>query len=674
MTVTSPSISSSSKHSVEQLAVNAIRFLSMDAVQKANSGHPGLPMGCADFAFTLFTRFLKFNPRNPDWADRDRFVLSAGHGSMLLYSLLHLTGYDVPLAELENFRQWGSMTPGHPECHDAPGVETTTGPLGQGCGNAVGLALAERLLATRFNTDEHALVDHFTYALVSDGDLMEGVAQEAASVAGHLELGKLICFYDDNKITIEGDTALAFTEDVGKRFESYGWHVLHCDGHDREAIAQAIEAGQKETARPTIIVGKTTIAFGSPNKAGTHGAHGAPLGEEEIAATREALEWEYAPFEIPDQIRDVYRAPGDAGEKANQEWDKLLASYREKNAEKAAIWDRTQAGELPANLDALLPSWEEGEKLATRAASGKAINAIAEAVPELIGGSADLAPSNNTDVKGKASVTPKDFGGRNIHFGIREHAMGAIMNGMSLHGGIRPYGGTFLIFSDYVRPSIRLAALMKQPVIYVFTHDSIFLGEDGPTHQPVEHLASLRAIPNLKVIRPADPNETSAAWRIALEERNSPVALALTRQGLPALAAGAYGKGVEKGAYVIQKENGDTPDVILLASGSEVSLTIEATKLLQEKNINARVVSMPCWEIFAEQSQEYQDSVLPPDVTNRVAVEAASPFGWERYVGNKGRVVGRDGFGASAPAGVLAEKFGFTADNVASVASEVVGG
>jgi transketolase len=673
MTVSTPSISSTSTQTLDQLAVNTIRFLSMDAVQKAKSGHPGLPMGCADFAFTLFTRFLKFNPRNPEWADRDRFVLSAGHGSMLLYSLLHLTGYDLPLEELTKFRQWGSMTPGHPEYSDAPGVETTTGPLGQGAGNAVGFALAERLLAARFNTPKHEIVDHFTYGLVSDGDLMEGISGEAASLAGHLGLGKLICFYDDNGITIEGSTEIAFTEDVGKRYEAYGWHVLRCDGHDRDAIAAAIEAGQKETSRPTIIVGKTTIAWGSPNKAGTHDAHGAPLGDDEIAATRKALGWELGPFEIPDAVRPVYAAPGNAGEQRNKKWDKLIAGYRESEPEKAAVWDRTQAGELPTGIDAALPKWEEGEKLATRAASGKTINALAPVVPEMIGGSADLSPSNNTDVKNEGSVTPEDFGGRNLHFGIREHAMGAIMNGMSLHGGIRPYGGTFLIFSDYVRPSIRLAGLMKQPVIYVFTHDSFFLGEDGPTHQPIEHLASMRAMPNVRVLRPACPNETAAAWKMALEHKTGPTTLALTRQGLPAMEAGCYGKGVEKGAYVAKSESGSTPDVILMASGSEVSLAIEAAKVLEGKKIDARVVSMPCWEIFAEQSQDYKDSVLPPAVTARVAIEAGTSFGWERYVGTSGRVVCRDTFGASAPAEILAEKFGFTPENVASVASEVVG-
>ena len=672
MTVTSPSTSSTSPLSLEQLAVNTIRFLSVDAVQKANSGHPGLPMGCADFAFTLYTRFLKFNPRNAEWADRDRFILSAGHGSMLLYSLLHLTGHDLAIEELANFRQWGSKTAGHPEYGDAPGIETTTGPLGQGAGNAVGFALAERLLAARFNTPDHEIVDHYTYALVSDGDLMEGVSAEAASMAGHLGLGKLICFYDDNGITIEGSTEVAFTEDVAKRYESYGWHVLRCDGHDRDAIAECIEAGQKETTRPTIIIGKTTIAWGSPNKAGTHDAHGAPLGDDEIAETRKALGWELAPFEIPDEVRPVYAAPGDAGEKRNKEWDEKLAAYRKAEPEKAALWDRIQAGDIP-DLDSILPKWEEGESLATRAASGKTINAIAEAVPELIGGSADLAPSNNTDVKNAGSILANSFENRNIHFGIREHAMGAVMNGMSLHGGIRPYGGTFLIFSDYCRPSIRLGGLMHQPVIYVFTHDSFFLGEDGPTHQPIEHVASLRAMPNVRVIRPADPNETAAAWKLALDHKTGPTALALTRQGLPAMEAGCYGKGVEKGAYIVKKESGSTPDVIIMASGSEVSLAIAAAKELEGKSIDARVVSMPCWEIFAEQSQAYQDEVLPPAITARVAVEAGSSFGWERYVGTSGAVVSRDTFGASAPAKVLAEQFGFTPDNVASVAAKVAG-
>ena len=659
---------------LEQLAVNTIRVLSMEAVEKARSGHPGLPMGCADFAYVLFTKCLKFNPRHPGWPDRDRFVLSAGHGSMLIYSLLHLSGYDLPLEELANFRQWGSMTPGHPEYGDAPGVETTTGPLGQGFGNGVGMALAERLLAARFNTEEHEIVDHFTYALVSDGDLMEGLSHEAASLAGHLRLGKLVYFYDDNSITIEGDTSLAYSDDVAKRFEGYGWHVQRVDGQDRKEIEESLRVAREETGRPSLIIGRTTIAYGSPNKAGTHGAHGAPLGPEEVQATREHLGWTYAEFTVPDEVKPLFQAAGEVGAAKNAEWDRLFAEYSDRNKTKAAEWTRIHEGRLPEGWTDHLPRFSSSDKpIATRAASGKVINAIADVVPELIGGSADLAPSNNTMVKEKGSVSRENFAGRNLHFGVREHGMASALNGIALHGGIRPYGGTFLIFSDYMRPSIRLAALMGQPVIFVFTHDSVFLGEDGPTHQPVEHAASLRAMPNLRVIRPADANETAAAWAMALEHTTGPTALLLTRQGLPIYDNTLHGIGPEKGAYVFSKESGaGDPDVILLASGSEVCVAHEAAALLAGKKVRARVVSMPCWEVFAEQSAEYRDSVLPPQVTKRLAVEAASPFGWERYVGSEGRVIGLDRFGASAPYKVLAEKFGFTRENVAREAEAML--
>ncbi len=659
---------------LEELAVNTIRVLSMDGVQKAKSGHPGLPMGCADFAFTLFTRFLSFNPTHPDWPNRDRFVLSAGHGSMLLYSLLHLCGYDLPMDELRNFRQWGSKTAGHPEYGEAPGIETTTGPLGQGFANGVGMALAERLLAERFNTPEHEVVNHHTYALVSDGDVMEGVAQEAASIAGHLKLGKLIYFYDSNSITIEGGTSLAFSEDVGKRFEAYGWHVLHVNGHDRGEIAGALEAARNETARPSLVIGTTTIAYGSPNKAGTSGAHGSPLGEEEVAATRENLGWKLEPFEVPEEVRPLFAAPGEEGARKNAQWDKIFADYCEKHPDRAGLWDRILGGELPANIALSLPTWNPDDKpLATRAASGAVINSLADDLPELIGGSADLAPSNNTMVKGQESISSANFAGRNLHFGIREHAMASIMNGMSLHGGIRPYGGTFLIFSDYCRPAMRLAALTHQPIIYVFTHDSVFLGEDGPTHQPIEHLASLRAMPNLNVFRPADANETAAGWLLALQRKDGPTALALTRQGLPNYDKTRYGQGVERGGYVLVEESGDAPDVILIASGSEVHICVEAAKTLEGEDVSTRVVSLPCWEIFQAQTERYRDSVLPPEVTKRVAVEAGSPLGWERYVGWEGKVIGLDRFGASAPLKVIAEKLGFTAENIAKVARELVG-
>ena len=661
---------------LENLAVNTIRVLSFECVQRANSGHPGLPMGCADLAYTLFTNSLKFDPKDPGWPDRDRFVLSAGHGSMLMYSMLHLCGYDVPLEELKNFRQWGSMTPGHPEYGDTPGVETTTGPLGQGTANAVGLALAESLLAARFNTAEHTLVDHFTYALVSDGDLMEGISHEAASLAGHLGLGKLVYLFDSNAITIEGDTDLASSENTAGRFENYGWHVQEIDGHDRQAIAGALEAARGETARPSIIIATTTIGFGSPNKAGTSGVHGSPLGDEECGLTREALGWDYPECTVPDEVRPLFLEPGHRGAEKHSAWNEMLESYREKNPELAAEWDRMQAGEMPAGLREKLPVFESSEgSLATRSASGKVINAIAETIPELIGGSADLAPSNNTMVSGQDSIQGSKMDGRNMHFGIREHAMGAMMNGMALHGGIRPYGGTFLVFSDYMRPSVRLAALMKQPVVYIWTHDSIFLGEDGPTHQPVEHLAALRAIPNLRVFRPADANETAMAWALSLEHRNGPSAILLSRQGLPIYDETVVGKGSEKGGYVIEREEGDSgPAVILLASGSEVATAREAAALLKAQGTGVRVVSMPCWEVFEEQDADYRESVLPRSVTARVAVEAACSFGWDRYVGADGTVVCLDRFGASAPIKDLAENFGFTAENVAAKASALLEG
>ena len=661
---------------LEELAVNTIRVLSFECVQRANSGHPGLPMGCADLAYTLFTDSLKFDPKAPEWPDRDRFVLSAGHGSMLIYSMLHLCGYDLPLEELKNFRQWGSMTPGHPEYGDTPGVETTTGPLGQGTANAVGLALAESLLAARFNTPEHKLVDHFTYALVSDGDLMEGISHEAASLAGHLGLGKLVYLYDDNAITIEGGMELASSEDTSARFESYGWQVQKIDGHDRQAIAAALEAARAETARPSIIIAKTTIGFGSPNKSGSSGVHGSPLGDEECRLTREALGWNHPECTVPDEVRKLFLEPGTAGAEKHSAWNELFADYREKNPEKAADWDRMQAGELPAELRESLPVFESSEgSIATRAASGKVINAIADVIPELIGGSADLAPSNNTMVKDQDSIQGDRMAARNMHFGIREHAMGAMMNGMALHGGIRPYGGTFLVFSDYMRPSVRLAALMKQPVIYIWTHDSIFLGEDGPTHQPVEHLAALRAIPNLRVFRPADANETAMAWALSLEHGSGPSAILLSRQGLPIYDDTRLGQGSERGAYVLDREEGDDgPAVILLASGSEVATAREAAGLLKEQGVATRVVSMPCWEVFEEQDKDYRESVLPRTITARVAVEAGCPFGWDRYTGQDGVVIGMNRFGASAPIKELSENFGFTAENVAAQAKTLLGG
>lgn len=657
----------------EELAVNAIRMLSADAVQKANSGHPGLPMGAADVAYVLFTKFLSFDPKSPKWPDRDRFVLSAGHGSMLLYSLLHLCGYDLSIEEVANFRQWESQTPGHPEVGDTVGVETTTGPLGQGFGNAVGMALAEALCAARYNTSSHKIVDHFTYALCSDGDLMEGISHEAASLAGHLQLGKLILLYDDNDICLDGPTSLTFSEDIAKRFESYGWHTLKVDGHDRPAIASAIESAQGETAHPSLILCKTTIGKGSPNKEGTSKTHGNPLGEEELEATRKHLGWDYPPFTIPDEVRAFYAEPGERGAEQRSTWEATFAAWKSENAELAATWSRTLERKLPTDWLSSVPRFSADEgAIATRAASGQVINAITSTLPELIGGSADLASSNNTMVKDEGNVTAGDFGGRNIWFGVREHAMGAIMNGMSLHGALRPYGGTFLTFSDYIRPAIRLAALMKQPSVYIFTHDSIFLGEDGPTHQSVEHAAALRAIPNLNVFRPGDANETAAAWAAALERTDGPSALLLTRQGLPIFDDTGLGKGAEKGGYVVEREEGGTAELILIATGSELATCRAAAELIRERGKRVRVVSLPCWELFESQPQSYRNEVLPPEVKARLAVEAGVSFGWERYVGDAGAVHGIDRFGASAPLKELAERFGFTAQHVASAAEALL--
>ena len=659
------------RQDLDQLCVNTIRTLAMDSVQKANSGHPGMPMGMADAAYVLWTQFLKHNPANPAWPDRDRFVLSAGHGSMLLYSLLHLTGYDLPLEQLQQFRQWDSMTPGHPEYGDTPGVETTTGPLGQGFANGVGMALAERLLASQFNRPGFTLVDHYTYAIVSDGDLMEGISHEAASLAGHLGLGKVIYLYDDNHITIEGDTALAFSEDVHRRFEAYGWHVQAVDGHDRAAVTDAIRQAQAETEQPSIILCRTHIAYGSPNKQDTAGAHGSPLGPDEVRLTKEALGWPpEAQFLIPGEALAHFRQALEQGARAQQAWDELFVRYEEEHPALVAEWKRRLAGELPAGWEESLPTFTpEDGPIATRAAGGKIMAALAPALPELVGGSADLHPSTKTYLSAYPAVENGKFGARNLHFGVREHTMGGILNGMALHGGFRPYGSTFLVFSDYMRPSIRLAALMEQPVIYVFTHDSIFVGEDGPTHQPVEHIASLRSIPGLTVLRPADANETVAAWHTLLEHRAGPVALLLSRQKLPVLAEVDAG-GVARGGYVLA--DAEDPQVILIGSGSEVETILGAQELLAEEGIAARVVSMPSWELFEAQPQEYRESVLPPGVTARVAVEAGVPLGWERYVGSQGAIVALDRFGASAPYKVLAEKFGFTPDTVVARAKTLL--
>ena len=658
-------------HNLDQLCVNTIRTLAIDGVQRANSGHPGMPMGAADMAYVLWTRFLKHNPADPAWPDRDRFILSAGHGSMLLYSLLHLTGYDLPLAQLQQFRQWGSRTPGHPEYGETPGVEMTTGPLGQGFATGVGMALAERMLAAEFNRPGFEIVNHYTYAIVSDGDLMEGISHEAASLAGHLGLGKLIYLYDDNHITIEGDTALAWSDDVAGRFRAYGWHVRRVDGHDRAAIAEAIRQAQAETERPSLLLCRTHIGYGSPHKQDTAQVHGAPLGEEEVRLTKEALGWPPdARFYIPDEALAHFRTALRQGAEAQGAWQAMFERYAARYPDLAAEWRRRMAGELPAGWQVALPHFEaEDGPLATRAAGGKVLNALASVLPELVGGSADLHPSTKTYLAAYPAVGKGEYGGRNLHFGIREQAMGAVENGLALHGGYRPYGSTFLVFADYMRPPIRLAALMKLPVIYVFTHDSIFVGEDGPTHQPVEQALSLRAIPGLTVFRPADANETAAAWRWIIEHRDGPVALLLSRQKLPILP-GVRAEGVARGGYVLA--DAGEPRLILIATGSEVALALAAQQRLAQEGVAARVVSLPSWERFAAQPQEYRDAVLPPQVTARLAIEAGVSLGWERYVGPQGAVLGQDRFGASAPYQVLAEKFGFTVEEVVARGKRLV--
>ncbi len=657
-----------------RLAVDAIRVLSMDAVQRANSGHPGAPMALAPVGYVLFHRHLRHNPKDPGWPDRDRFVLSNGHASMLLYSLLHLSGYELTLDDIKNFRQWGSPTAGHPEYGHAPGVETTTGPLGQGVATSVGMALAERWLAARFNRPGHEIVDHFTYALCSDGDLMEGISHEAAELAGHQRLGKLIWIFDDNRITIEGSTDLASSTDQEERFRSYGWHVTHVhDGNDLEAIDLAIREAQSERDRPSLIVLRTVIAYGSPNKAGSASAHGAPLGEDEVIATKKNLGYpSLEPFWVDDAARAHWLECVEKGKRLQEAWEARLALYRAEHPEEAAELERMLAGRLPDGWDAHVPDLTRVDASdATRGWSGKVIQGLARGIPELVGGSADLGGSNKTDIAGAEDLLPDTPGGRVVHYGVREHAMGGIMNGMSLHGGPRPYGGTFLVFSDYMRPAIRLAALMGRPVVYVFTHDSIGLGEDGPTHQPVEHLPALRAIPDLCDIRPGDAAETEVAWRVAVERADGPTFLALSRQKVPVLdrdGACASAEGLRRGAYVLQDASEGRPEVILLASGSELALAIQARKALEEHGVPTRVVSFPSWYLFARQEAAYRDAVLPPDVQVRVAVEAASTFGWRRWVGERGAVVGLDRFGASAPADVLYEKFGITADRVVQTA------
>ena len=661
---------------LDQLAVNVVRGLAMDGVQKANSGHPGMPMGTAALAHVLWSRFLRHNPADPKWFNRDRFVLSAGHGSMLLYSLLHLAGYDLPLEQLKQFRQLGSLTPGHPEYGLTPGVETTTGPLGQGFATGVGMALAEAFLAATYNRPDFPIVDHTTYAIVSDGDLEEGISHEAASLAGHLKLGKLIYFYDDNHISIDGPTALSYSDDVPKRFEAYGWHVQKADGYDMPAIAAAIRAAQAVTDQPSLIVCRTHIGYGSPHKQDTAAAHGAPLGVEEVRLTRQALGLPAdEQFWIPDEVLTRYRAALTDGAERQRAWDDLFARYQAAYPEQAASFQGAVAGQLPEGWDAAMPVWQPGDKLATRAASGKVLDAIAPRLPTLIGGSADLTPSNNTRFKDAVDIAPGEFGGRYIRFGIREHAMGAILNGLALHGGVIPYGGTFLVFSDYMRGAVRVSAIMGAPAIFVWTHDSVGVGEDGPTHQPVEHFAALRAIPNLVTLRPADANETAAAWRYALTQRDRPVALFLTRQNLPVLAGTAEAGMAQlaRGAYILADAADGEPELILIGTGSEVSVAMAARDLLAQRGIQARVVSMPSWELFEAQNATYRESVLPKAVTARVSVEAGVTLGWDRYVGWSGAMVGIDRFGESGKGPAVMAHLGITAEHVVERALAILG-
>ena len=658
---------------VDQLTINSIRILSAEGVEKAKSGHPGLPMGAAPMAYTLWAKAMKHNPADPNWVDRDRFVLSAGHGSMLIYSLLHLFGYGLSVDDLMNFRQWDSKTPGHPEYGHTAGVEVTTGPLGQGISNAVGMAMAERHLAAKFNKPGHEIVDHYTYALCGDGCMMEGISSEAASLAGSLKLGKLILLYDSNSITIEGSTELAFTENVGKRFEAYNWQVLRVeDGNDIDAIEAALAEAKKETGKPTLIEIITEIGYGSPAKQGKASAHGEPLGADNLLAAKEFLKYNTdEEFHVPQEVREHMKNIMEEGKQAQGKWNALWLSYKKEYPELAAEWEEWHTPELQVDLLNEESYWHFEGATATRSSSGDVLNRLTKYLPNMIGGSADLSPSNKTVMKGKGDFSAEDYSGSNLHFGVREHAMAAIANGMSVHGGLRPYVATFFVFSDYMKGAMRLSALMKQPVLYVLTHDSIGVGEDGPTHQPIEHLAALRSIPNFTVIRPADSRETAAAYLSALTRTDSPTALVLTRQNLPLLEGS--GPDALKGAYILSDSEKETPDVILMATGSEVQLIVEAQKQLKEQGIDARVVSMPSWEIFEEQSEEYKENVLPKTVRARLAVEALTSFGWHKYVGLDGDVISRDDFGASAPADILFKEFGFTVENVVEKALKVLG-
>jgi transketolase len=663
------------KTDLQERAINTIRFLSADMVQQANSGHPGLPMGCAAIGYTLWTRHLHHNPADPHWPDRDRFILSGGHGCALLYSLLHLTGYDLSLEELQGFRQWGSKTPGHPEYGLTPGVEVTTGPLGQGFSNGVGMAIAEAHLAAEFNDSGHAVVDHRVYALVTDGDLMEGITSEAASLAGHLQLGKLIYLYDDNHISIEGSTEIAFTEDRGARFAAYGWQVLHvADGNDVEAIDAALTQAEADP-RPSLIVCRTHIGFGLPTRQDTSKAHGEPPGDEELDGAKDKLGWPKEPrFLIPEDVLAHFRTALESGKELQAGWNARMAAYRVTFPQKAAELDRRLAGKLPEGWESALPSFPADEKgMATRIASGKAMNALAAKIPELLGGSADLAPSTKTWLDAYPAFQPATPAGRNFDFGVREHAMGAIVNGLAVHGGVLPFGSTFLVFSDYMRAPIRLSALSHYPSIWVFTHDSIGVGEDGPTHEPVEQLTSLRLIPGLVVLRPGDANETAAAWKVAIGRRAGPTVLALTRQNVPTLDRSVFAAadGLERGAYVLA-DMGKNPRIILMASGSEVGLIVAAGRRMAEQGMGVRLVSFPSWELFAAQSADYRESVLPESIEARLAVEAGVSLGWERWTGEKGAVIGLDRFGASAPAGTVFAELGFTVENVVARALELV--
>jgi len=661
---------------LDELAINTIRFLSVDAVQKANAGHPGMPMACAPIVYVLYSKYMKHNPASPKWLNRDRFILSAGHGSMLLYSILHLCGYDLPLDELKNFRQWGSKTPGHPEFGLTAGVETTTGPLGQGFANAIGMAIAQAFLAANLNQDDFKILDHYIYGICSDGDLMEGISHEAASLAGHLKLNKIIFFYDNNGISIDGKTSLSYSDDVQKRFEAYNWNVLHInDVNNIDEIQSAIESAQKSKDKPTLIITNTHIGFGSPNKQDTSEAHGSPLGEEEVKLSKKNLGWQYEElFYVPEEVKEHFKQVKLNGEKLEAEWQKLFDDYKKKYPDKAKQLLDWMNGDLGNEWKSKLPLFEDdGKKIATRAASGKVIEAIAPAISNLIGGSADLTPSNNTRAKIYEDYSASNYTGRYIRYGVREHAMGSLMNGMALYGGVIPYGGTFLIFSDYMRPAIRLASLSGIRPIYIFTHDSIGLGEDGPTHQPIEHLAALRSIPKVVVIRSAEANETVYAWKAALQHKGSPVALILARQGVPVLDQKKYpsAEGLLKGAYTLFDSN-KKPELILMASGSEVNITIKAAKELEKDGIKVRVVSFPSWELFEMQSAEYKESVLPSSVLARVSVEAGVAQGWEKYTGRFGANISIETFGASAPEKVLMEKYGFTVDNICLTAKRII--